>query len=237
MQILLTADRASLPAGGYGAEVSVTAGTITKTVLVSLAVVAAVASVEFIDFGTDSRVVQFDAWNAGAGTLQYEVTGAAGWLAVDKPAGSSAGSQDRNTIHLAVDRSSLAAGTYDGQLAIVPVAGQTGSATTIDVSMTVPPGMAGLLTTSAGPASSITAGQTATLAGTATGGTAPYTYSWGPTTGLGTPASATTTAAPASTQTYTLTVRDAAGQTATDSVTVTVATVSDRYLLRRHQRQ
>ncbi len=82
------------------------------------------------------------------------------------------------------------------------------------------------LTANAGGDRSIVAGESTTLSGSAAGGKAPYTYKWSPTTGLGSPNAATTTAAPQATQVYTLTVTDAAGQTATDSITVTVSSVS-----------
>ncbi len=86
------------------------------------------------------------------------------------------------------------------------------------VSATVQPA----LTASAGADKSITAGSSAALSGSASGGIAPYTYSWTPTTGLSSATSATPTASPSVTTTYTLTVKDAAGTTATDSVIVTV---------------
>lgn len=68
----------------------------------------------------------------------------------------------------------------------------------------------------------ITAGQSCSLSGSASGGTSPYTYSWSPTTGLSSATVANPTASPAATTTYTLTVRDAAGATAGASMTVTV---------------
>ncbi len=67
-------------------------------------------------------------------------------------------------------------------------------------------------------------GTPATIGGSpaATGGTAPYTYSWSPSTGLASATAANPTASPASTTSYTLTVTDFLGATATDSVIVTV---------------
>src|SRR5205823_660113 len=61
-----------------------------------------------------------------------------------------------------------------------------------------------------------------TLDGSASGGTGPYTYSWSPSTGLNSATAAQPTASPTSSQTYTLTVKDANSQTATDTVMVTV---------------
>ena len=54
------------------------------------------------------------------------------------------------------------------------------------------------------------------------GGEAPYTYRWTPTTGLDDSNIKTPTAKPAVTTTYTVTVTDANGCTATSNITVTV---------------
>lgn len=58
--------------------------------------------------------------------------------------------------------------------------------------------------------------------GVATNGTAPYTYSWSPGTGLNNPALPTPTASPTQTTLYILTVTDANNCTVRDTVTVTV---------------
>ncbi|PWU10020.1 MAG: hypothetical protein C5B50_26135 [Verrucomicrobia bacterium] len=55
---------------------------------------------------------------------------------------------------------------------------------------------------------------------TATGGSGSYTYSWMPTTALNDPTLANPSASPTSTTTYTVTVTDSGGCTATSSVTV-----------------
>jgi len=60
------------------------------------------------------------------------------------------------------------------------------------------------------------------LNGSASGGTAPYTFSWSPTTNLNDPGIANPTANPGTTTSYTLTVTDAGGCVGTDQVLVTV---------------
>ena len=82
-------------------------------------------------------------------------------------------------------------------------------------------------TANAGPDVAIAAGGSTPLHGSASGGTSPYTYSWSPATGLSAVNVASPNASPSQTTTYTLTVRDNAGATATDSVVVTVTPVAD----------
>lgn len=82
--------------------------------------------------------------------------------------------------------------------------------------------VASALTADAGPDKTITAGGSTTLQGAASGGLAPYSYSWSPTTGLSDPNIAQPTASPTATTEYTLTVTDALGQTAGDAAIVTV---------------
>lgn len=80
------------------------------------------------------------------------------------------------------------------------------------------------LLANAGSDITICPGASTTIGGspTASGGTAPYTYSWSPTDGLDDASSANPTATPAATTTYTVTVTDDGGFSATDDVTVTV---------------
>ncbi len=81
-----------------------------------------------------------------------------------------------------------------------------------------------LVTANAGVDKEFCAGGSTTIGGspTAVTGTAPFTYSWTPTTGLNNPASANPTASPASTTTYVVLVTDFNSNTDTDTVTVTV---------------
>jgi hypothetical protein len=80
---------------------------------------------------------------------------------------------------------------------------------------------------SAGPDQSVQPGGQVMLLGSVSGGAPPYTYSWSPTAGLDDPTLDQPTASPANTTTYTLTVTDALGQTATDTVTVWLVAFSD----------
>ncbi|MCI0555705.1 MAG: FG-GAP-like repeat-containing protein, partial [Anaerolineae bacterium] len=79
-------------------------------------------------------------------------------------------------------------------------------------------------TANAGDDREIVIGASATLGinPTASGGAAPYTFSWTPATGLDDPSSANPVASPANTTTYLLTLTDANGCRSTDEVRVTV---------------
>jgi len=91
---------------------------------------------------------------------------------------------------------------------------------TADGSMTVT--VASAVVANAGPDKTIASGRWTALEGWASGGLAPYTYSWTPTTGLSNPNIAQPTASPTVTTAYTLTVRDSLLQVSTDTTVVTV---------------
>ena len=78
------------------------------------------------------------------------------------------------------------------------------------------------LSVSAGGGGTVCLGTSLTIGGspTATGGTAPYTYSWAPSTYLSNITIANPTCLPSSNQTYTVFVTDAAGATGTSTVNV-----------------
>ena len=74
----------------------------------------------------------------------------------------------------------------------------------------------------AGTDTSFCAGGSVGLSASGSYGTSPFTYAWSPATGLSSATVSNPTASPASTTTYTVTVTDARGCTASDAVVVTV---------------
>jgi gliding motility-associated-like protein len=80
------------------------------------------------------------------------------------------------------------------------------------------------LVANAGNDASVCPGDTVKIGGnpSATGGTPPYTYSWQPATGLKFPNTPNPNAFPSSPTNYTLTVTDAAGNSSSDSVNVSI---------------
>ena len=79
------------------------------------------------------------------------------------------------------------------------------------------------LVVDAGPDAALCTGTPSVTIGgapTASGGTAPYTYSWSPAASLDNPSSANPTASPAVPTTYTVTVTDSTGAILSDSVKV-----------------
>lgn len=114
-------------------------------------------------------------------------------------------SSDQNPTH-----AFSSPGTKTVTLIINDINGCSAS-TTYDVNVVAAPNV------SAGPDVSVCDGGSTTLSGSGAG-----TYSWSPATGLDNPAIASPTATPASTTTYTLTVSDQNGCSASDDVVVTV---------------
>ncbi|MBU1614029.1 PKD domain-containing protein, partial [bacterium] len=78
------------------------------------------------------------------------------------------------------------------------------------------------VTANAGSDVSVCSGTCATLNGSASGGSSPYTYSWSPANGLSNPNIANPEACPDTTTSYTLTVTDNNGCSVTGQVIVTV---------------
>ena len=117
-------DRAALPAGAHSAEVQVRAGDVTRTVGVTIAVVAVATSIDSHDFGIDSEVCQFEIWNDGAGVLTCEVTSKPDWVDVSGLPATSSGPGDSKTVTLTTDRSGLAPGEHTGDLVLIPTGGQ-----------------------------------------------------------------------------------------------------------------
>lgn len=85
------------------------------------------------------------------------------------------------------------------------------------------------VTANAGTNTSICLGSSLTIGGapSASGGTAPYTYSWSPATGLSSTTVANPTATPTTTTTYTLVVTDNLANTASASIIVNVKPIPD----------
>lgn len=102
----------------------------------------------------------------------------------------------------------------------VTVSDANGCTDTDDITVTVVQGPIA----DAGTDQTICAGQSVQIGGSpvGSGGTAPLSFSWSPTTGLDNPSIANPTASLTATMTFTVTVTDANNQTATDDVTVTV---------------
>ena len=72
-----------------------------------------------LDFGDTITQLTFDVWNAGGGTLNYQLTNMPVWATnVVPPSGSSTNASDRHTHTVTLDRSKLALGTNTATLTI-----------------------------------------------------------------------------------------------------------------------
>jgi len=98
------------------------------------------------------------------------------------------------------------------------------------------PDTSGPLTVSAGREQTITVGQSATLPGSAQGGTGLFTYAWSPAENISDPAAARPTVWPAESTEYTLTVTDSDDTTISDSTVVNVTSPIARWNVVPYQR-
>jgi hypothetical protein len=111
-----------------------------------------------------------------------------------------------------------------GTMVVSVTDGVTGCSKSVTKNVTVNSGGGCTLAANAGADTKVLLGLTTSLGATptASGGTAPYSYSWSPATGLDNPAAANPKARVTGTVTYTVTVSDANNCTTTDQVIVTV---------------
>jgi uncharacterized protein YdaL/oxalate decarboxylase/phosphoglucose isomerase-like protein (cupin superfamily) len=171
-------------------------GTDTVTVTVASAVAAEAGPDRVIASGGSTTL----AGSASGGVSPYSYAWSPAAGLDDATAGEPTASPENTT-------------TY--RLTVTDDLGQTDTDT---ITVTV----AGAVVAEAGPDRVIAVGGAATLAGSASGGVPPYTYSWSPATRLDDATAASPAASPANTTTYTLTVTDNLGQTGTDTVTVSM---------------
>jgi hypothetical protein len=68
--------------------------------------------------GRDAGPARFQVFNAGTGTLQYQLAAPAGWLSVNPPVGSSENEADARFHSLTLTTATLPAGTYVSWIAI-----------------------------------------------------------------------------------------------------------------------
>jgi len=138
----------------------------------------------------------------GPGEMSYSWSGPGSWT-----------SSDQNPTRTGATKAM--AGTYT---LTVTDGGCTSDPVSINVVVNERP------TANAGADTEIIEGGSVVIGGspTASGGTAPYTYSWTPTTGLNNAGIANPTASPSVTTTYTVTVTDSNGCTDDADVTVTL---------------
>lgn len=91
---------------------------------------ALAVSTKTLDFGLNTTNLPIEVWNSGGSALNYSIADNVDWLTISPTSGSSAG--ERDTITATVNRSGLAAGTYQGTITVTP---STGAAITIAVAM------------------------------------------------------------------------------------------------------
>jgi hypothetical protein len=131
--VTVTVDRSGLSHGTHHGTISVNSNGGWVDINVSVNVVTdqpdLEASPTHLDFPEGHNVGLFNITNAGGGTLLWNVSESLSWLTVSPPSGVGNG-----TVGVTVDRTSLSAGTYNGQILVF----SNGGGALVTVTMTVP---------------------------------------------------------------------------------------------------
>ncbi|MCI0587488.1 MAG: BACON domain-containing protein [Planctomycetes bacterium] len=139
--IEVTVDRSLLPPGNHAAEVVVSAGPNSQTLSVSVDVVGIATSASAHIFTAGDLPLDLLVWNAGTGSLQFEVE-APPWLLVTGNTGPSLGLSDPETLTLTPSPGALPPSTREGVVVLSPLPAQGTNGASVAVTLVVPPGEA-----------------------------------------------------------------------------------------------
>ncbi len=173
--VILTASRNMLAVGTYNWSLPVSSNGGNATVPISLTVTGQTLSVSpaAVDFGESSTLETLEITNTGTFPFRWTIDrDFPDWLAADAMSGGLDPGESVQ-VHLSVDRSGLAAGTYQHTIQI----GSGGGSARVEVSMTVSAAAPLQVTAWADP----TAGPVPLAVqffAEATGGSPPYAFSW-----------------------------------------------------------
>lgn len=173
--VILNASRNLLAVGSYGWNLPVSSNGGNATVSVTLTVPGQALSVSpvAIDFGQTATTEAIEIANTGAFGLRWTIEpDFPAWLSADAMSGGLDPGASVE-VHLGVDRSGLAAGTYQHTVQI----GSNGGSARVAVSMTVPSAAPLEVTAWADPTGGLPPLSVAFFA-EATGGSPPYSFTW-----------------------------------------------------------
>lgn len=173
--VILTASRNMLTPGTYNWTLPVSSNGGDATVAISLTVPGQTLSVspQTLDFGEEETSKTIEIANIGTFGLRWTIDpDLPDWLEADAMSGGIDPGESVQ-VHLTVDRSGLAPGTYQHTVQI----GSNGGSAAVQVSMTVPSAAPLEVTAWADPTSGPVPLEVAFFA-EATGGKPPYSFSW-----------------------------------------------------------
>lgn len=142
VSVSVSYDAASLSAGTYKANISITAANAVNSLLIPVTLTVSYSPLKVnpsflrpvCAFGGTPAAATFQVWNDESGTLSFNITDDASWMSVSPSSGSSTGPDDKETITVSYTTSSLAVGEYSGTITIDTGDGLTA---TVKVTLTV----------------------------------------------------------------------------------------------------
>ena len=117
-QIEVVIDRTQLSPGEYVGSIDITSNGGNKNIPITVSVAAPVIALNWreYDFRSEESATQLSISNLGSGNLSWNIEGIPAWLALSSTEGSVG--QEAQSITLAIDRSSIPAGSYRATLSL-----------------------------------------------------------------------------------------------------------------------
>jgi Viral BACON domain len=133
--ITVVANSNGLASGNYTGNITVTAGSASKVITVTMSVAPVLAvSTTSISLGSILAGATFSITNAGNGTLQWTTSSDATWLTVTPTSGST--TTTGSVINVAVNRNGLTSASYTGNVTVT--AGGVSKVITVTISVDLP---------------------------------------------------------------------------------------------------
>jgi Viral BACON domain len=133
--VTVTAQTTNLAAGSYTGNITVTSGSVSKVVTVTMSVTPVLSvSTSLISLGSNNNSALFMITNTGNGTIQWTTSSDATWLTVSPTSGST--STVASVVTVQGNTSTLSNGNYTGNITVT--SGSVSKVITVTMSIITP---------------------------------------------------------------------------------------------------